>query len=426
MLDKILPISMGNGVTLHLINTKKFKTSLVSVYLQRPLTQEEVTKNALISMILPRGTKRLETSKDIAKYLENLYGTSIGSNVSKKGERNIINFRMQMINEIYIDEKHILEKGIKILNEFINDPLIEQGHFKTEYLNQERANLIERIEGRKNDKMKYAYERCIEEMCRNEAFSLYEYGNVKDLKEISDITLFMHYENLLKSSPVDICVVGDISNIDIQKMIDRNMKFEINKPIAVEREKLFNKSEEVKNVAEEMDISQGKLVIGYRTNIPFESELYEPLVVYSNILGGGPNSKLFKNLREKESLCYYIFSRIEKFKSLMLISSGIEFDNFDKTVDLVGMQIKDMNDGNISSEEIESAKNAIITAIRSMTDSPGMLADFYYTQIISNNQDNIEEIINKIKKVNKETIVEAGKNIKIDTIYFLRDKKEDN
>ncbi|MBS3994360.1 MAG: insulinase family protein [Alkaliphilus sp.] len=426
MLDRILPINIGNGVTLHLINTKKFKTSLVSVYLQRPLTQEEVTKNALISMILPRGTKRLETSKDIAKYLENLYGTSIGSNVSKKGERNIINFRMQVINEIYIDEKHILEKGIRTLNEFINDPLIEQGHFKTEYLNQERANLTEKIEGRKNDKMKYAYERCIEEMCKNEAFSLYEYGNVKDLKEISDITLFMHYENLLKSSPVDICVVGDISNIDIQKMIDRNMKFKINKPIAVEREKLFNKSEKVKNVAEEMDISQGKLVIGYRTNIPFESELYEPLIVYSNILGGGPNSKLFKNLREKESLCYYIFSRIEKFKSLMLISSGIEFDNFDKTVDLVGMQIKDMNNGNISSEEIESAKNAIITAIRSMTDSPGMLADFYYTQIISNNQDNMEEIINKIRKVNKETIVEAGKNIKIDTIYFLRDKKEDN
>lgn len=426
MLDRILPINIGNGVTLHLINTKKFKTSLVSVYLQRPLTQEEVTKNALISMILPRGTKRLETSKDIAKYLENLYGTSIGSNVSKKGERNIINFRMQVINEIYIDEKHILEKGIRTLNEFINDPLIEQGHFKTEYLNQERANLTEKIEGRKNDKMKYAYERCIEEMCKNEAFSLYEYGNVKDLKEISDITLFMHYENLLKSSPVDICVVGDISNIDIQKMIDRNMKFKINKPIAVEREKLFNKSEKVKNVAEEMDISQGKLVIGYRTNIPFESELYEPLIVYSNILGGGPNSKLFKNLREKESLCYYIFSRIEKFKSLMLISSGIEFDNFDKTVDLVGMQIKDMNNGNISSEEIESAKNAIITAICSMTDSPGMLADFYYTQIISNNQDNMEEIINKIRKVNKETIVEAGKNIKIDTIYFLRDKKEDN
>ena len=426
MLDRILPINMGNGVTLHPINTKKFKTSLVSVYFQRPLTHEEVTKNALISMVLPRGTKTLKTSKEIAKYMENLYGTSIGCDVAKKGERNIMHFRMQMINEMYIDEKHVLEKGIKMLNEFIHDPLIEYGRFKDEYVHQEKLNLAERIEGRKNDKMKYAYDRCIEEMCRDEPFSLYEYGNMKDLKEISESSLFKHYGNLLKTAPVDICVVGDLSKIDIQEMIDQNMSFQLNQPIAVEREKIFYKGEKTNIISEEMDISQGKLGLGYRTNIPFESELYEPLVVYSNILGGGPNSKLFKNIREKESLCYYIFSRIEKFKSLMLISSGIEFDNFDKTVDLVGKQIKDMNNGNITSEEIESSKNAIITSIRSMTDSPGMLADFYYTQVISKNQDSLEEIITKIRNVKKDAIVEAGKNIKLDTVYFLRNKKEDN
>lgn len=424
MLEQPKTVEIGKNVKLHIIKTNKFKTNLVSVYFQRPLVKEEITKNALTSMVLPRGTANYTTSKEIAQALEGLYGAYLNSDVGKKGERHILQFRMQLANDKYVEEKNVMGKGMEILNEFMNKPYVANNGFKEDYVSQEKENLMEKIEGRKNDKMKYAYERCIEEMCQNENFAFYEYGDAKDIKDISSNSLYAHYQNILASSPVDICVVGDFDEKEVQSLVAQNLIFHQGARKEVKREKIEYTPDQVRIVKENMDINQGKLTLGYRTNIPFESSLYQPLVVYSNILGGGPNSKLFKNVREKESLCYYIFSRLEKFKSLMMIGSGIEFENYDKTVSLIKQQIEEMNKGNFSAEDMESAKNSIITSIRSMTDSPSMLADFYYTQAITKNHNSLEEMIEKIRQVDKNQIVEAGKNIQLDTIYFLKNKEE--
>ncbi|WZL74726.1 pitrilysin family protein [Clostridiaceae bacterium 35-E11] len=424
MLEQRKTIEIGKRIKLHIIKTNKFKTNLVSVYFQRPLIKEEITKNALISMLLPRGTANYPTSKEIAQALEGLYGAYLNSDVGKKGERQILQFRMQLPNDQYVEDKNIMVKGMKILNEFINHPYIIENKFKEEYVQQEKENLAEKIEGRKNDKMKYAYDRCIEEMCGSEKFALYEYGDIEDLKHISSKDLYAHYQRLLHSSPVDICVVGDFDEKEIQTLVTENLMFYEKESKEIQREKIEYTPDQVRFVQEKMDINQGKLTLGYRTNIPFESSLYQPLMVYSSILGGGPNSKLFKNVREKESLCYYIFSRMEKFKSLMLIGSGIEFQNYDKTVALIEKQMEEMNQGNFSIEDIKSAQNSIITSIRSMTDSPSMLADFYYTQAITKNDKSLEEMIEKIRQVDKDQIIQAGKNIKLDTIYFLKNKEE--
>ncbi|WP_053956881.1 EF-P 5-aminopentanol modification-associated protein YfmF [Inediibacterium massiliense] len=424
MLKKLKPIQIGEHINLHMIQTDKFKTNLISVYFQRPLKKEEVTQNALLSMILPRGTKTYPTSKEIAKVLEYLYGSYIGCDVAKKGERNILQFFMKLPNGNYIEDPEIFQKGMNILNEFINDPYITNGLFKKDYVNQEKENLKEKIEGRKNDKMKYAYDRCVEEMCKDENYALYVYGSVEELEKLSEEELYRHYQEILHTSVVDICVVGDFNPDNMEKMIKENIKIDQKEVVLVEREKIEKDLYEVKLIKEPMDVNQGKLSLGYRTNIPFESELYQPLIVYSNILGGGANSKLFRNIREKESLCYYIYSRVDKFKSLMLISSGIEFENYEKTLSLVKEQVSSMNKGEFSQEDIESAKNSIITSIRSMTDSPYMLSDFYYTQAISHNEDTIEEMIEKIRSVTKEDIIKVGQNIKLDTIYFLTGKEE--
>lgn len=423
MLKRLAPVELGQGIHLHIIKTDKFKTNLVRVYLQRPLEKKEVTKNALLSMILPRGTERFATSMAISKELEGLYGAALSSDVSKKGERNIIQFALQLASDKYLEEKDVFEKGLSVLNEIIHKPYLQEDQFYVQYVEQEKDNLKERIEGRINDKMSYALERCIEEMCSDEKFSLYEYGSVEDLEKISPQSLYEHYQQVIGNSKVDIFVVGDMDETVVERLILKHLTFVPGNKLSVEREEIKFKPATVKKVEDQMDVSQGKLTLGYRTNLPFESELYHPLVVFSNILGGGPNSKLFRNIREKESLCYYIFSRIEKFKSLMMISSGIEFDNYDKAVELVGKELEEMKNGNFTAEDIESAKNSIITSMQAMTDSPGMLADFYYTQVISNNPDSLDEIINKVRSVTKEAIITSSKHIELDTIYFLRDKK---
>ncbi|MEW9123705.1 MAG: pitrilysin family protein [Thermotaleaceae bacterium] len=425
MLQRYTPIEIEKDVKLHCIQTDKFKTNLVSIYFQRPLIREEVTQNALLSMIFPRGTENYPSAKVLTKELESLYGAFLGSDVAKKGEKNILQFRMQIANESYLEEKGVFNRGLKLMNEFINSPYLENNGFSNIYMEQEKANLAERIEGRINDKIKYALERCIEEMCKDEKFALYEYGSKEDLSHITSQSLYAHYQEILLNSPIEIFVVGDMEQEFVEEQIRKSFQFKRETITRSEREKIDCVPKEIKYIEEHLEINQGKLNMGFRTNIPYESELYQPLVLFSNILGGGPNSKLFKNVREKESLCYYIFSRIEKFKSLMLIGSGIDFENYDKAVTLINQEIEEMKKGNFSEEDIESAKKSIITSIRSLTDTPSMLADFYYTQSLSNNLDNIEAIIEKIENVKKNEIIEAGKEIYLDTIYFLRNRKED-
>jgi predicted Zn-dependent peptidase len=185
--------------------------------------------------------------------------------------------------------------------------------------------------------------------------------------------------------------------------------------------RFFITEDTVKNIVDKMDVTQGKLVMGYRANIDFaDAKKYYALVLGCNILGGGPHSKMFINIREKESLCYYIYSSIEKYKSILFVSSGIEVQNYDKTVELVRKQIEAITNGDITNEEIENSKTAMISSMKSLTDSIGGLSDFQFAQDISKTNLEIEEIIQYIDNATKDEIVSAIKEIKLDTIYFLR------
>ena len=187
----------------------------------------------------------------------------------------------------------------------------------------------------------------------------------------------------------------------------------------------IKKVDEIKVIKEEMDITQGKLVMGYRCNVDYKDEFkYYSLFVGSNVLGGGPHSKLFVNVREKESLCYYIYSSLEKYKTSMFISSGIESENYDKTVELIGEQLKSLKEGKISDEELLNSKSAIISSLKTIKDSLGGSSDFYFSQSMGGTNTTVEKIIEMIEKVTVSDIVEAFKNIELDTIYFLSNNKE--
>ena len=176
----------------------------------------------------------------------------------------------------------------------------------------------------------------------------------------------------------------------------------------------------MKNIVEKMQVTQGKLVLGYRTNVNYKDLKYYSLMVCSSILGGGPHSKLFMNVREKESLCYYVYSTIEKYKSIMIISSGVEIENFDKAINLINIELEKIIEGKITQEELTNSKNSLINSIRGVDDSINGLADFYYSQILCQSSETLDTIINKIKDVTIEEVVSVCNNIKLDTVYFLR------
>ncbi|KAB3538601.1 insulinase family protein [Alkaliphilus pronyensis] len=419
MLD-IVSDKMNNGLNIHTINTDKFKTNLINIYFKRPLLPQEVTFNALLPKVLQRGSKNYDTSQKIAKKLDYLYGSSLGADVGKKGERHITLYSLNTVGLKYIDDGDLLKESMELLNELLFEPLVEESGFKAEYVKQEKVNLENKIKGRLNDKNRYSYERCIEEMCRNENFRLYEHGLLKDIEAINEKNLFNHYKNAILTSPIDIVVVGSIPHEHVKKYMIDSLKLQQSNVIAIEDDKLISRQGSVYEVNEEMEINQGKLSLGYRTNISYKDTLYPALMLYSSILGGGPHSKLFTKVREERSLCYYVYSKIEKFKSLMLISSGIEVDKADETKQVIQQQLEEIKKGNITENELINGKKALITAIQALGDSPAAMAEYTYSQIVGNHIITPDELIKKINATDIDEVVAVSEKIQLDTIYFLK------
>lgn len=417
-------INIGNGINLNLIKTDKFKSNLLSYYFMRPLSKEEVTKNALLPLVLKRGTKEYDTNLKIQKKLEEMYGSSLSIAINKRGEKQVLRFTVENVNGDYVNDDKYIYDVVDLLKSIIYNPALDKGYFKKDYVDQEKENLKRRIEGRINDKRSYALDRCIEEMCKNEKFSIYPLGTIDDLEEIDENILYEYYQNIIETSPIEIFYVGEYDD----KLIDyikNTEKVDRENIIDIPRE-VINSGAMTKNmVYEDLDVNQGKLVLGFRTGIPYEDKLYNGLIVASDILGGGPNSKLFRNVREKESLAYYVSSSVFKYKSIMLIDGGIEFENFEKTIDIIKEQLDEVKKGAFTDEDIEISKKSIKSSTESIKDSIFLISEFFFSQGLSNDHRSLDEILRDIDSVTKDEIIEATDKIALDTIYFMRNPKEE-
>jgi len=421
--EQALKIASLNGIDFYQIKTEKFKTNTINIFFHDNLRKETAAKNAMVPAVLRRGCERFPTLRDISLYLEELYGASFDCGVTKKGERQIIQFYIEFVSDKYAGgNAGQFEKATDLLIDIIMKPVVEKDAFRNDYVDQEKENLRKLIESRVNDKMQYAVDRCFEEMCKDEPFGIYDYGAVDDLADINSRNLFEHYKSMLETYPMQVFITGNVGEDKIKGIIDKLSNIKRGKIKKVDITNIEKEVVKVRNVTEPMNVNQGKLSLGFRTNTSSNDEDYYALMVYNGILGGGIHSKLFQNVREKASLAYYVFSRLEKFKGLMIISSGIETDNKDKAIDIILSQMDEIQKGNISDYEYDSTLKAIETGIKSLRDNQLQMVDFYLSQAIVNTDDNFETLNEKIKKVSKQDVVEISKKIKLDTIYFLTSK----
>lgn len=417
--SKILP---GNIKVLKL-KSDQFKTNLISIYIKRPLDENEVTMNSLIPSILKMGSENLPTQAEISKAFQELYGSSFGVGVGKIGEKQILSFKLSLTNDKYLEEA-ITKKAFSLLMDIILKPLVENGGFKERYVDIEKEVLKEAILSRINNKGTYSLERCIEEMCKNEPYSIHEDGKIEDIEKIDTVSLYEHYRKILEESEIDIAFTGEFDIESLEKEIITHFSFRNKEIVKIPREKINYHVDKIKSITEEMDVSQGKIVMGYRTNIDVKSEDFIPMFMYSIILGSGTHSKLFMNIREKHSLCYSINSYLEKMKSIMFITAGIETANFDKTIELIKKEVEDMNSGVISENELEFAKKFVKNNLRSLKDSIWSLSDYYYNLSNQGRNETVEEFLEKIESVKVDDIKRISSNIQLDTVYFLTKKGE--
>ena len=418
-----IDIEIKKGINLHIVKTNKFKTNLLSVFLSTPLNKEKITINAMIPAILKRGSSNLKSQDEISIALEEMYGASFDCGIDKIGENQVLKFYIELLNNEYLPEgEDILKLGIRTILDIIFNPLIINGAFSIEYLESEKKNLKQLIEGRKDSKATYAADRCIEEMYKNEPYSLYKYGSVEDLENINANNLYEEYCNLINNCKIDIFISGDVDE-DIKEEIIQNENIKNIKAheaiyVINNKENRKKQPKEEKTVSEKMDINQGKLIIGLDILNEKDNDIYTALI-YNAILGGTPTSKLFQNVREKNSLAYTASSSFMKQKANILMKFGIDTENFEKALKIIKEQLEDMKNGNFEDKNIKEAKSTIISSINFIPDEQDTEITYKFSQELSGYELSYEKYIEKVKKVTKEDIVNLANRIQVNTIYFL-------
>ena len=407
------------------IKTEKFKTTLIKVSFKAKLARETITERLLLANVLRNSSQNFRSKKALSAHLENLYGASLSVSAKKQGQLHTISFYIQVVNEKFLKSgPPLFEEALKTLSEVIMNPKITAETFDGHVVNLEARLLKEDIESIYDDKTSYALKKMIASMCERENFGISGDGYIDDLMKINEKTLVATYESMLNTDDLSIVVLGDVEHDEVIQLFEDyfNFKSQVRTKLsAVDTEE--KEMRQVMTLTEEQLVNQAKLNMGYRTNTRITDEDYFVILVFNGVFGAFAHSKLFMNVREKESLCYYCSSQLDNFKGLLYVYSGLDATQVPKAIEIIDKQLADICLGHFTEEELVLAKKSIINAKKSSLDSSsGMLADLEIGAILGLTA---EVFIQKIKQVTAADVSRVAKKIKKDTVFTLNPCKSD-
>lgn len=410
---------IAEGVNFKVIPATHFKSEVISLYIRRTLTAETVTMNNILPGVLSDGTEKYPTETHISDRLDELYGASLSMGTDKSGETQVIRIQCGFLSPKY-SYTDIIEDVLDLISELLLHPYLENGAFSHKYTELEKNAQKELILSSINDKAYYAKQKLIAHMCEKEPFGIPEYGYISDLDLIDEKKLYDCYREVIKTSPIDIIYTGAEDKEKVSALIKAHFNFSDRNIVKIPEPKIDVKVKKPKYFEEKMDIVQAKLVMGFRTYSDVKTDDEFTDLVYAMVLGGGAQSKLFRNVREKHSLCYSISASMSKYKGLMFIQTGIKTSDYDKAKNLIEKELDDMKNGEITEEELSQAKKLLVGVIRSVNDRVYSLSDFYYDLGIFGKNLNLEEIVDKINAVTVKSIRKRSEKITLDTVFLLK------
>lgn len=407
------------GVYLTAVQSDKFKTGCFSLNLLRPMKKEEAAANALIPSVLLRGSETCPDIASISAKLDELYGASVGTLVRKKGEVQLVGFYCDYVQDEYVDEP-VFAPVMAFLAELLLNPRLENGAFPEAVVDSEKLNLENAMLSRINDKRTYAASQLIRTMCAGQPYGIPRIGEPEDLKNITAKSLYAHYRDLLATSRVELFYMGSLSPAAVTKVLQAALaelpRAEVFVPVGTTP---APQARPVQEKTERLDVTQGKLSLGFFTDITAKDPRYPALVLAATVFGGGATSKLFTNVREKMSLCYYASASFEKFKGVLSVSSGVEFSKLETAKTEILRQLEACKAGDITDAELESARGYLVSDLKIAMDSPGRLDDYYMGQILLEQDGTMEDLASAIARVTKQEAADAIQALRLDTIYAL-------
>lgn len=419
--------TIANGVDFIAVRDSRFKQNFLSVNFMFPLKKETASVNALLPMLLKKGCAEYPDMTAVNRRLKELYGAALDSGVAKRGEIQVLSLSCEMLSQNYaLKGESVLGKCASLLKSMIFEPAADNGIFPEKEIEIERKNLVDLIDSRLNDKRVYANQRLKEEMCAGEAYGLSDLGDKDSAQAVTAQNLADAWNRMKTNAPVQILCVGageEAANACRELFreafagIKRGELFDCGTEV-------IREAGEVKKVVDRLPVSQGKLVMGFRAGVSAADSQAPAMQLACALFGGSPHSKLFKIVREKMSLCYYCISRFEQLKGLMLVDSGIEQQNYEKVTGEVERQLREVQNGNFSDDEILSAALSLQNSYHELSDSLSGLNSWYLGRAIMGDLKTPDEAAAEIAGLGRQDILNAVRGIRLDTVYLLEGEEE--
>ena len=418
---KAMRIQLSDGVYLTYLPARKFKTSLLSAQFVTPLRQETASAWALLPAVLRRGTVRYPDLGALSAQLDRLYGASVDYTVRKKGENQCVGFVASFIDDSFAPGgEKLLEPAAELVGELICDPVTERGRFVSAYFDTEKTNLIDAIRSQINDKRDYAAARLLQEMCAGEPYGVSRLGDERTAEKLQMKKLYAQYGELISTARLELIYIGSAQLDRVRQALAAAFSTLPRDGIRdIAPSAPHPARTEVRVVTEEMDVTQGKLGMGFSCGSDDDSAV----LLGNTLFGGSSNSKLFLNVREKMSLCYYASSAYHRQKRLITVSSGIETANYDKAVAEIMAQLEAVQKGELEDWELGGARSTLLNAYASMGDSQGKLENFYLGQAATGQSESPEDLAAQLREVTAERVFQAMETVTLDTVYFLKGKE---
>lgn len=414
--------ALGEGIWISRITDKRFKTNRVSVNFILPLAAGTAARNAILPPLLHKACQDYPDFRRLNQRLGELYGAFLDTEVRKVGSLQVLNFSIRTIDNRYaLAGEDLLFDCAKLLCDLIMRPLLVDGKFVEENFAVEKQVLMDDIRSKINDKRGYAISRCEEILFAGSALAVDELGDLESAQALTNEDAVQAYREMLRTARVEVMVTGaDFSQAAADYVKDSFAALEripfsgaqkLAAPVAAE------------DTVERMDVKQSKMVLGFSAPMVGEGEL-SAFRMMTAMYGGTPVSKLFLNVREKLSLCYYCVSRFDRLKGILMVDCGVENQNIEKAREEILRQLADMQKGAFTADEISAAQLSLRNSFTSLTDSLGGIENWYLTQICCGTEFSPEEEAEKIAAVTPEQIQAAAGKLELKAVYVLTGKEE--
>lgn len=401
-------------------HTDRFKTGILSVNLVVPLAGN-VAEKSLLPSLLCASCAEYPDLLSLNRKLAELYGAELTPSASKHGENLVLRITMTMIGDRFaLDGESISVECARLLCKALFEPNVENGAFRPDEVAREKRIRLDRIEALKSSKRAYAQKQMLELMCADEAYSLSVLGEEEDISALTPEQLYASWQDLLKTAFVQLQVVGDLEVEPITALFREYFDRVEDRHVVRGETVVIPFAKTVKRGEEEQDIAQSKLVMGFRCGMHEPFENYAAMRTFTDLFGGGTYSRLFVNVREKQSLCYYCAARLTAAKGILTVQSGVETGNAERAEKEIRKQLDEMKAGGVTAEDLEKSKRSMEDFFLSVFDTPEELDGWLFSQVTDDEFQTPEDLVADMKEVTVEQVIEMANNISLDTVFLLK------